>query len=445
MKRMILRRFVAAAVCLAAFPGFLAAAAADAPDDPDAAAEQVIAAETPAPEPDPEGVITFENLESRILTEGLAGRIVTERLGAVSGTDFEQLQEWLRLSMNEIADAQWAAVTASSSIDNPIEAALAGALGGMAASSMQSRYDALREQFDAIKDGDAQEDAADRIRMAESYRDAAVMGGEALYIGVSSIAAARDKLQRQLDALDRALEALELGRALGQISNLTLEQRYATRAALVSGMETLDATISTYVMHLEELVGAPVTGLSVLGPLPEVTAEQLAAMEPEADLETAKAASYTLYAASLDLKDAKEDWKDAQEYSYTGHRLHFRYIQAEHVWQAAQLTYDNTVQQFERRFQVLYRQVQDDAQILAAKETALAMERRNCEVAELKFRLGSISYQELLSARDTLADAQDAVDSAKRTLFSEWNSYRWAVDYGVVNEVDYVSTGGTNA
>ena len=425
MNRTFLRRIAAIIVCLALFYSPARFAFADE------------AGETAAPpEPDPEGVITFENLDERLLTGGLTGRIVMENLGAVSGPDFESLREYLRSNMNDLAQLQWTMVQIAS---------LTGQQLGAEYEQLESAAKSLRQQYDDINDGTAQKDAADRIRMVENLRDTVLMGGEALYIGVSSVAAARGQLQRQMDALDRALTGLELRHELGQISDLTLEQQYTNRAALVSALETMDAAISTYKMHLEEMVGAPVTGTSVLGALPEVTAEQLDAMDLETDLAAAKEASYALYTAGQDLEDARENWKDAQTYSYERHRLHYIYIQAQHAWQAAQLTYDNELQKFDRRFQVLYLQVKDDAQIAAAKEAALEMERRNCEVAELKYNLGMISNQELLSSKDTLDEAQDAVDSAKRTLFSAWNSYRWAVDSGILSETDYVSMGGTNA
>ena len=422
MNRTILRRLAAAIICLALFPALLIFADDDAGDA--------------LPEPDPEGVITFENLDGRLLTGGLTGRIVMENLGAVSGTDFESLREYLRSNINDLAQLQWTMVQIAS---------LTGQQLGAEYEQLESAAKSLRQQYDDINDGTAQKDAADRIRMVENLRDTVLMGGEMLYIGVSSVAAARGQVQRQMDALDRALTGLELRHTLGQISDLTLEQQYANRAALASALETMDTAISTYIMHLEEMVGAPVTGTSVLGALPEVTVEQLDAMDLEADLIAAKEASYALYTAGQDLEDARENWKDAQSYSYEGHRLHYIYIQAQHAWQAAQLTYDNEFQEYERRFRVLYLQVKDDAQIVLAKEAALETELWNREVAELKYRLGTISYQELLTAKDALSEAQDAVDSAKRALFSAWNSYRWAVDYGILGETDYVSMGGTNA
>lgn len=52
---------------------------------------------------------------------------------------------------------------------------------------------------------------------------------------------------------------------------------------------------------------------------------------------------------------------------------------------------------------------------------------------QLKYEQGTISYNELLTAQDDLAAAQDEVDTAAINLFSTYNTYRWAVDYGILN------------
>ena len=56
-----------------------------------------------------------------------------------------------------------------------------------------------------------------------------------------------------------------------------------------------------------------------------------------------------------------------------------------------------------------------------------------CAASELKYQQGAISQYELLSARDELADAEDAVESAAIDLFSAYNTYLWAVEHGILN------------
>ena len=88
---------------------------------------------------------------------------------------------------------------------------------------------------------------------------------------------------------------------------------------------------------------------------------------------------------------------------------------------------------FELSFRTLYSQVKDYWQILSAAQTALACQQDTYASMELKYEQGSLSYNKLLDAADQLSAAQDTVDSARVDLFSAYNSYRWAVDHGILN------------
>ena len=71
--------------------------------------------------------------------------------------------------------------------------------------------------------------------------------------------------------------------------------------------------------------------------------------------------------------------------------------------------------------------------MLDAARTALSVEESSCEVDQLKYEQGSISYNTLLTAQDDVAAAREAVDTAAINLFSAYNTYRWAVEYGILN------------
>ena len=97
------------------------------------------------------------------------------------------------------------------------------------------------------------------------------------------------------------------------------------------------------------------------------------------------------------LEDEQETYKDVgDDYGYNMEKVQFR--QAKHNWQAAQYTYSDTVQTY-----------------------------------ELKFKQGTISQNALLDARDSLKEAEEKVQSAANDLFSSYNTYRWAVEHGVLN------------
>ena len=184
--------------------------------------------------------------------------------------------------------------------------------------------------------------------------------------------------------------------------------------------------------QLEQMIGAELTGKIKLQGLPQVTGQQLAAMDLDKDLAAAKEASYTLFAAQRTLDDARDDFKDTAEANMynTGK---YQYVAAQHQWQAAQYTYNAAVQSFETSFRTLYLQVKDYQQVLQAAKTALAMEQDNFAAAQKKHDLGNLSDNALADAKDKVSEAQDKVDGAAIDLFSAYNNYRWAVDHGILN------------
>lgn len=416
MKRQTLSLALAAALALSLLGG--AALAAEAPEAPEPEEPQ-----TPVEEyiPDPVGSITFGNLSRRMHEGNLQVRSIQENIDILEEIDYDDLKEDLRLQLNQMAQAQWMMVQFGQS-------------GTLAYERMDQAYDAVREQFDAIKDGDMQADNADTIRQLKNLQDQIVMAGEATYIALAAMEIQQDGLERQLAALDRQITELDLRYELGHISSLTLKQAKSGRAALSSGLATLGMNLDTYKGQLELLIGADITGNISLGALPSVGQAELNAMDLEKDLATAKANSWALYEASETHKDALEDYNDkGGDYGQTYKANDRDYTQARHTYYSAKYTYDNTVQNFELGLRSLYLKVKDCQQILSASRTALAVERDNYAAAQLKQSQGNLSQNALLEAGDKLKEAQEKVAGAENDLFSAYNTYRWAVDYGILN------------
>ena len=395
----------------------------------------------PAPEasPDPAGALSFANVDQRVRAGNLNYLVLEESIAQVEAIDYEELQEDLREGLNDIANLQWQTHMSGSMIPPTGNDALDQALQGMlsmsassASQSLQSQYDALREQFDDLKDGKIQQDAADSVRQLRATQDNLVMLTQSMYIQLSELQATDAALDRGLAALDRTIQEMELRYQLGQISALTLQQTRASRTSLLSQQQTLASSAQTLTMNLESMIGADLTGSLRLSALPQVSQEELDAMDLEADLAAAREASYELYAAKKTLDDAQETYEDAgDQYNYNDR--HYEFVQVQHAWQAAQYTYDGAVQSFELSFRTLYAQVKDYQQVLQAAQTALAVEQDNCAVDQLKYEQGTISKNALLTAQDDLAAAEETVATAQRNLFSAYNNYRWAVDSGILN------------
>lgn len=369
--------------------------------------------------PDELGTVTFENVERRMRENNLQVLALQENVDGLENFDYDKLYDKLRDTLNGIAKGKWYMV-------------LMGEGGTLAYEQLDQTYDAVREQFDAIRDGELQEDNADLIRQLRNLQDQIIMAGEATYVAVSAMETQEAGLQRQLAALNRTVEEMELRYQLGQVSALQLAQAKAGRESLVSGMETLRMNIRTYKYQLEMLLGAEQTGEIKLGPVPGVTEKQLEGMDLEADLLTAKEKSYELRDAAKTLEDAKEDYDDAGvDYGYRESEPMF--MMAKHTWQAAQYTYSNTVQGYELKFRTLYAKVLDSKQIWEAAKVSLACEQSDYAAMELKYQQGTISKNTLLSAEDELRTAEETAGKAANDLFSNYNAYCWAVQHGIVN------------
>ena len=275
--------------------------------------------ETQDPRPDPEGTVTWANLDSRIREGSLSALILAENIGGIEGIDYDLMYDDLRRQINDIADLQWMMVLMGNS---------------MGADALDQTYDALRETFDAIKDGELQADNADVVWQLNSTVDQMVAAGETLYITLVGLEQQAADGQRGLAALDRSLEELRLRQQLGQVSRQTVDEVEAQRTQVVSQLNTLDTTITTYKSQLQTLIGEEPTGEITLGALPAKGEDGWTAPDYEADLAAAKAASWTLRSAQKALDDAKEDWNDAQS-DYRGPRKQYLLQAAEHTWEAA--------------------------------------------------------------------------------------------------------------
>ena len=375
-------------------------------------------AETEIPAPDPVGQLSFGNLESRLRENNLTVLMLEESIASIDEIDFDKLQEDLRKQLNDIAKLQYLSIVYPE------------AAGGMTFDSLQSSYDALKEQFDDLKEGKIQDDYAAVVRQLRNTEDQMIKTAETIYINILELQNTDEQLQRSLAAMNRTVQEMELRYDLGQISALQLQQTESGRTQLKSSLETVEMNLNNLIVQMEVMIGAEQTGALKLGEIPDVTDEQIAAMDLEKDLAAAKEVSYALFDAQKTLNAAKETYEDAID----GKGINsYQRKSAEHTWKAAQYTYEAAVQSFELSFRTAFNAVADQQQILKASQTALALQQDTYASMELKYQQGSISKNALQDAKDDLDDAQTAVDTARHNLFTAYRTYRWAVDRGLLN------------
>ena len=408
------KRWTALLLALAMLSALAVGALADEQDKENPAAE-----ETAQTTPDAAGTLHFENLSARMKTGYYTVMSLEENIAAIECIDYDKMYEDLRDGLNQIAEAQWMMLQ------------IPGAGETYTYKSLQDQYDTLRKTFDDIKDGKLQQDNADLVRQLRDAENQLLMAGQTLYINLLGLEDQSAALTRQTAALDRTIEEVKLRYELGQVSAMTLQQTEAGKAQVESGKAAIDAAAAQLRCQLNAMTGEELTAPLTLNALPGVTAEQLAAMDVEKDLEKAKAVSYDLYAAKLTLDDADEEYKDkARDLGYN--EDNYEYIAVKHRWQAAQYTYNAAVQNFELSFRSLYDSVQSYASALNAAKVSLECERSDLAAAQLRYEQGTISENALHTAEDELYTAQDTVSGAERDLFTAYNNYRWAVDCGLL-------------
>lgn len=366
---------------------------------------------------DAEGTVSFENLEQRVRENATTVKMLDETIASIDATDFDEMYDDLRDRLNDIAAIQQGLI-------------LAGQKSSYTYDKLTDQYASMEQTFDDLKDGKLQKDAEAAKRQLEDAKNQTVLGAETLYIAILEMQNTRQGLQRQLDAMDRSVEEMELRYQLGQISALTLQQVKDGRTQLQSGLATLEMNLGNYTRQLEVMLGLPQTGTLALEEVPRVSPSQVERLSLEDGLAAAKEKSYTLYAAQRDLDDAKEAYDDARD---RYHANDYEMKSAEHTYAAAQYTYQSSVESFELSFRTAYAAVADYQQVLEASESALSYQQASYAASELKYQQGTISKNTLLTAQDDLRAAEDAVTTARHNLFSAYNSYLWAVEYGILN------------
>lgn len=366
----------------------------------------------------------FEDLRDRVLEGSLTARMLEESIASIDAMDYTRMYQDLaaQLSSLEAAQAMYAQI--------PVASPMEGAMQGYIISNLASSYGSLSSTVSDLATGKIQRDAAAAKRQLQNARDLTVVGAESLYFAILELEQTKATLQRNLDAVDRSMEEMELRYKLGQISALTLEQVKNGRASLQSSLSTLEMNLRRCKLQMQSMVGSSLNGSLVLGPLPELNPDLIDSMSYDRDLEEAKERSYELFAARKKLDEASDTYDDAQA-NYTRNTYNLR--SARHTYEAALYEYKMSVQSFEMNFRNAFDSVKDYRQVLSAAQTSLAFQESTYASQELKYRQGTISHNALLTAEDELADAKDAVATARRNLFTAFRTYYWAVNYGVMS------------
>lgn len=368
--------------------------------------------------------LAFEDLRDRVLEGSLTAKMLEESIASIDAMDYTQMYLDLSTQLTGLEAAQQ--MYAQIPVATPME----GAMQGYVISNLASSFGAITSTMSDLTTGKLQRDSAAAKRQLKNAQDQMVVGAESLYFAILELEQTKDVLQRNLAAVNRSLEEMELRYKLGQISALTLEQVKNGKATLQSNLSTLEMNLRRCKLQMQSMVGASLNGSLVLGPLPELSQGLIDSMTYEQDLAEARSHSYDLFAARKKLDEASDTFDDAND---ANARNTYSYRTSRHTYEAAKYEYQMSEQNFEMNFRNAFDSVKDYQQVLNSARTSLAFQESSYASMELKYRQGTISQNALLDAQDDLNEAKDAVATARRNLFTAFRTYYWAVNYGVMN------------
>lgn len=368
--------------------------------------------------------LAFEDLKDKVMEGSLTAKMLQESIASIDAMDYTDMYQSLNAQMSSLESAQM--MYAQIPVSTPME----GALQGFVISNLASSYASLSASVSDLASGKLQKDAAAARKQLKNAQDLTVVGAESLYFAILELEQTKATLQRNLTALDRQLKEMELRYELGQVSALTLEQVRNGRATLQSNLSTLEMNLRRCKLQMQSMVGASLNGSLTLGPLPALGENLVELMDYQPDLEEAKLHSYDLFAAKEKLNEASDTYDDTRA-SYAQNTYNVR--SGRHTYESALYEYKMAVQSFEMNFRSAFDSVKDYQQVLRSAQTSLSFQENTYASMELKYRQGTISHNALLDAEDQLTEAKDAVETARRNLFTSYRTYYWAVNYGVMS------------
>ena len=153
--------------------------------------------------------LAFEDLRDKVLEGSLTARMLQESIASIDATDYTDLYQSLNAQMQSLEAMQM--MYAQTPAISPMESAMQGYI----ISNLASSYASLNNSVSDLASGKLQEDSAAARRQLKNAQELTVVGAESLYFAILELEQTKATLQRNMTALDRQLEEMELRYELG--------------------------------------------------------------------------------------------------------------------------------------------------------------------------------------------------------------------------------------
>lgn len=285
--------------------------------------------------------------------------------------------------------------------------------------SLQSSLNAALASYDDLEDQEDDDEDSHQSsinstkRQTENLADQICMSAESTYISLQSLAYSRSQKERSIAQLDRDIAVTETRVSRGMASQNDLKKQQSERESLKADLGTIETQYENLKNTLAMQCGYSVGTALTTDALPEVTEEQLSAIDYDSDLTEALKNSYSIFEKEDAVRQASDDYEN----NVTDNLYTFK---------AAQIELDAEKESVTVSFRKLYKSLEEAQSLLTAAQADWTQAQKQFTIMKTKYDCGMISKNEYDDAQDEFTEAQETIDNAKIDLLTAYNTYQWA-------------------
>lgn len=292
--------------------------------------------------------------------------------------------------------------------------------------SMDSSIDSMEDQLESIDRQQADlSSLIDSMKVQnEMVNNQIIWAGENLVFAYDSIEKTEKDIDENLALLENKLRVLKVQKDLGYVTTIDEDGLKLSIEDLKNTKDTLNLKKEDIKRQLNLLLGQPYdTSLDIVFE-PYMKDSKLNLMDKEDDLETALANNYTIKLQEYEVESREIALDRAGDDHGKGSN---EYKLAEEELENVKLSFQDTVEAQELKFQQLYEAVKDKQKVLSLEEKKLEQEKRKMKTAKLKYDLGVISKSEYDDAKLSYDLQSIKLQTTESDLFTAYRKYGWMI------------------
>lgn len=216
---------------------------------------------------------------------------------------------------------------------------------------------------------------------------------QAQFIAYNNLVQDLAKTQETESLLEKKLEATKLQQQLGMATDSDVKSAQSDLTAAQAGIKQLEDGIASLKQMFNVALAQPYDTELAIGSVPEVTDDDIAAINVDNDYTEALKKAYGVKIADINKDNDKKN---------------------------------DAIRQFENGFKLAYQAIIDKQKALETEQAKMTVADNNMTTADLKFKLGMLSSLQYEVEKNNYTTERTAYIEAKNALFQAYQQYQWA-------------------